>query len=168
MSDFDAEDFVPSHDVIPVARVPQTYGILSHYSTLPHKEGAPVVSTLDLRTEANRLLVHKAVAGESVSLWDLCAKGPLEIEVADIIAHYTEYESEESPGEIRSGPMLTLIGPSGIFHTGSQFAFRALQLCAQLGDPAPWEPAMRFLVQRQLSRAKRDYQTLICLGRSVV
>jgi hypothetical protein len=142
--------------------------ILSSYSHLPHAEDAGVQATLDLTDPRNRVLVHAAVAGESASLWDLCAYGPAEIDVQHLIAHYAEYESEETPGEIRKGPMLTMIGPGGIYHTGSVFAFRALQLAAQLGDVPPWDPPMRFQARRASSRNRRQYQTLICLGRSVV
>jgi hypothetical protein len=164
----DHEDFpLPPFDTSVTVREAPKH-ILAHWSALPQREDHPIVSTIDLADPRNRTLIHAAVAGESESLWDICAKGAVEIEVQDIIAHYAEYESEESPGEIRTGPMLTLIGPGGTYHTGSQYAFRALQLVAQLGDIPPWLPPMRFLVRRQLSRAKRDYQTLICIGRAVL
>jgi hypothetical protein len=161
-------DLVPAGTPTQIVTHRTKTDILSHWSSLPHEEGQVIVSTLNMVDPRNRILIQQAIAGESESLWDVCAKGPAEIEVQDIIAHYTEYESEETPGELRRGPMLTLIGPSGRWHTGSEYAFRALQVCALLGDLPPWEPPMRFRVQRALSRNKRDYQTLLCLGRTVV
>lgn len=155
-------------DSVPTASQPTTLpsvltnthdiGLLSHYSALPHAEGAGLMTTLDLSLRANVLIVQQALAGESESLWD--CKPERIIRVSDLIAHYTEAVDEETGGT-RSGPMLTLIGPDGVFHTGSQFAFRALQTIALLTGRPPWNPPVAIRAQRCTSRNKKQYQSIL-------
>lgn len=132
--------------------------MLSHYSSLPSSEGAGLMTTLDLGVRANVIAVQNALHGESESLWD--QKPERIIRVADLIAHYTSYVSEET-GEEHSGPMLTLLGPDGVFHTGSQYAFRALQDIAFLAGRPPWIPPIVIRAVRVTSRNKRQFQSLI-------
>lgn len=133
-------------------------GLLSHYSALPHAEGAGLMTTLDLTQRANVLIVQEALAGGGESLWDLPPDKI--IRVSDLIAHYTTSTDEET-GEERSGPMLTLIGPDGTFHTGSEFAFRNLQSIALLTGRPPWNPPVAIRAKRQRSRNKREYQSIL-------
>lgn len=133
-------------------------GMLSHYSALPNAEGAGLMTTLDLGVRANVVLVQNALHGESESLWD--QKPERIIRVADLIAHYTSYVSEET-GEEQSGPMLTLLGPDGVFHTGSQYAFRSLQDIAFLQGRPPWIPPIMIRAVRVKSRNKREFQSLV-------
>lgn len=133
-------------------------GMLSHYSSLPSAEGAGLMTTLDLAVRANVILVQNALHGESESLWD--QKPERIIRVADLIAHYTSYVSEET-GEEQSGPMLTLLGPDGVFHTGSQYAFRSLQDIAFLQGRPPWIPPIMIRAVRITSRNKRQFQSIV-------
>lgn len=136
----------------------QDLGMLSHYNSLPSQEGAGLMTTLDLAIRSNLVMVQAAMCGDSESLWD--QKPERIIRVSDLIAHYAEYMNEES-GEIQSGPMLTLIGPDGIFHTMSQFAFRALQSIAYLQGRPPWVPPIMIRAVRVNSRNKRQFQSIL-------
>lgn len=142
---------------VTVAGPPQL-GILAHYSALPAVEGAGVMTTLDLTRRENLITVQNALSGKSESLWDIDPQ--MVIHVQHVIAHYAERVDEET-GEETSGPMLTLIGPDGNYHTGSKYAFRALQAIACLCGPAPWNPPIALRAVRQRSRNKREYQSLI-------
>lgn len=148
---------IPDDGPAPALRM-NDYGILAHYSALPHSEEAGIVTSLDLSQRVNALALQNAIAGESKSLWD-CKPGEV-IEVSDIIAHYATRRDEET-GEETSGPMLTLLGPSGIFHTMSQYAFRALQLCAPLCGRPPWNPPIKLRPVRCRSRNNREFQSLV-------
>jgi Phage Single-stranded DNA-binding protein len=141
-----------------LATVQPKIGMLSHYSALPSQEGAGIMTTLDLSLRDGVVMVQQALAGESESLWD--QRPDRVIRVTDLIAHYAERIDEET-GETISGPMLTLIGPDGVYHTGSQFAFRALQSIAILAGPAPWNPAIKIRPVRVRSRNKREFQSLL-------
>ena len=133
-------------------------GILQHYSALPSQEGAGLMTTLDLSQRANIVLVQNALADESLSLWD-CRPDDV-IQVSDLIAHYAERTDEET-GETTRGPMLTLVGPECTYHTGSQFAFRALQSIAVLVGRPPWRPPIRIRAVRVRSRNKREFQSIV-------
>ena len=133
-------------------------GILSHYSALPHSEGAGMMTTLDLTQRANIIALNHALNGESESLWDLPPDQV--IRVTDLIAHYGERTNEDT-GELVKGPMLTLLGPDGIYHTGSQYAFRALQMIALTDGRPPWHPPKAIRAVRNRSRNKRNYQSII-------
>jgi hypothetical protein len=134
------------------------YGMLAHWSALPQSEAGGIMTTLDLTKRANVITLQNAVAGESTSLWD-CEPSAV-ILVSHLVAHYATRFSEET-GEEQSGPMLTLIGPDGIFHTGSQYAFRALQLCAPLCGRPPWHPPIKLRPVRCKSRNDRQYQSIV-------
>lgn len=151
---------VPSIIEVPAGLAPSTtdLGILSHYSALPALEGAGVMTTLDLRQPANIVRLQHALAGSSDSLWDLSPDRVLGI--TDLAAHYASAVDEET-GEIRSGPMIALIGPDGVYHTGSQFVFRALQLIAMLKGRPPWQPPIRMRAVRVRSRNKREFQSIV-------
>ncbi len=143
------------------AQLPATItdlGILSHYSALPQSEGAGIMTTLDLTERQNVIALNHALNGDSESLWD--QKPDRIIRVTDLVAHYGERMNEET-GEMQCGPMLTLIGPDGIYHTGSQYAFRALQLIALLDGRPPWYPPKAIRAVRNTSRNKRQYQSIV-------
>lgn len=146
---------IPSsaQDLAPLA------SILDSYRALPHDERSPIVSSLDLRVPANQLIVQRAIAGGSISLWDV-PEGTV-IEIEHLVAHYTEAVLEET-GELSAGPMLTLIGPKATYHTGSEYAYRALQTIAKLtGRRPPFDPPLRILPMRLTSRGRRQYQSIL-------
>lgn len=143
--------------VLPIPAAPKL-GLLAHYSSLPAVEGAGIMTTLDITSSAGQMALIAAVNGESASLWDLPAGAVVTIQ--HIVAHFTTSVDEET-GEERCGPMLTLIGPEGNYHTGSQFAFRALQLVAMLRGAPPWHPPIRVRPVRVRSRNKRDFQSIV-------
>lgn len=143
--------------VLPIPAAPKL-GLLAHYSSLPAVEGAGIMTTLDVTTSAGQQALSVAVLGESASLWDLPAGAVVVIQ--HIVAHFATAVDGET-GEVRSGPMLTLIGPEGCYHTGSQFAFRALQLIAMLRGAPPWHPPIRVRPVRVRSRNKRDFQSIV-------
>lgn len=116
------------------------------------------MTTLDLSERKNVLAVQAALAGDSDSLWD--AEPDQIILVSDLIAHFAERTDDET-GETTAGPMLTLIGPDSVWHTGSQYAFRCLQSIAYLTGRPPWNPPIAVYARRKRSRNKREYQTLI-------
>jgi len=148
----------PTALILPPDAAPMV-SLLDHYSSLPHTESSPILSTLDLTIPANQLRVQHAIAGGSVSLWDVVEAGA--IEVTDLVAHYTEAVLEET-GELKAGPMLTLLGPDGVWHTGSEFAYRALQtVCKLTRRLPPFDPPLKLRPVRLTSRARRQYQSLL-------
>lgn len=133
-------------------------GCLAHYSDGPMSEDAGIITTLDLRDPPAQLQLQAALAGDSESLWD--QKPERVIRVEHVIRHYAEAQDEET-GEIRAGPMLTLIGPDGTFHTMSKYAFRAFQLIAHLRGAPPWRPTIAIRSVKPTSRNKRQYQSVL-------
>lgn len=132
--------------------------MLQSYAALPHSEDAGILTTLDLTQRSNVVLLQNALAGDSVSLWDV--QPDRIIRVNDMVAHYSHYISEET-GEEVSGPMLTLIGPDGIYHTGSEYAFRGMQMIAYAHGRPPWRPPVSIRAIRCRSRKQREYQSII-------
>jgi len=143
-------------------------GLLAHWSLLPHQDGLPALATWDITTKEGKERLAVALTARSVTLWDLCEEKPVEIEVGELTACYGEFESEDKPGELVTGPILTLIGPAGAFHTCSEFAFRSLQQIANVIGQPPWHPSIRVMVSRLTSRKRRAYLHLQYVGRSVV
>jgi hypothetical protein len=140
-------------------------GILAHWSALPQSESAPVLATWDVTTTAGKNRLAIAITAPAESLWDMCENGNFKFEVDDIVVTFDEYESEERPGEIISGPVLTLFSPRGRYRTGSQPAFRALQrIAASIGQP-PWNPPVQCEALRRGSRNRKIYLHIQYLGR---
>lgn len=132
-------------------------GVLAHYSDGPMTDDAGIITTLDLRDPMAQVELQQALAGDSESLWDV--KPDHIIRVEHVVRHYAEAQDEET-GEIRSGPMLTLIGPDGVYHTMSKYAFRSFQLIAHLRGAPPWRPPIMIRAVKPTSRNKRQYQSV--------
>jgi len=155
------EQAIPA--VFPVV---ERQGILAHWSALPQNESAPVLATWDITTVAGKNRLAVALTAPAETLWDMCEKGNFNFEVDDIAVTFEEYESEEKPGEIISGPVLTLFSPSGRYRTGSEPAFRALQRIAQAIGQPPWHPPIQCIALRRFSRNRKSYLHIQYLGRS--
>lgn len=132
-------------------------GVLAHYSDGPMTEDDGIITTLDLRDAAAQVALQQALAGYSESLWD--CKPERIVRVEHVVRHFAEAQDEET-GDIRSGPMLTLIGPDGVFHTMSKYAFRSFQLIAHLRGAPPWLPPIMIRAFKPTSRNKRQYQSV--------
>lgn len=132
-------------------------GVLAHYSDGPMSEDGGIITTLDLRDQSAQLQLQHALSGDSESLWDLKPERILRAE--HVIRHYAEALDEET-GEIRGAPMLTLVGPDGVFHTMSKYAFRSFQLIAHLRGAPPWRPPIMIRASKPTSRNKRQYQSV--------
>ena len=137
---------------------PPNLGLFAHYSALPAAEGAGLITTIDMSGPRAVVMLQNILAGGGESLWDQ----PPEriIHVVNATAHFATATDDET-GEVRSGPMITLSGPDGNFHTMSQYAFRALQLIAILRGAPPWHPPIAVQAVRLRSRNKRDYQSVL-------
>lgn len=133
-------------------------GVLAHWSQLPRSYADPIITTLDLSIPANAVRVQNAIDGDSPSIWDMPA-GTL-IEVTDLAFSYAEW-TDKKTGEHKSGPIMTFIGPTSACHTGSEFAFRALQRIATLRGAPPWNPPLILATKTGISRDKNEYQTLL-------
>lgn len=148
-------------DTVPVVaprRLGPDIGMLSHYSELPHVEGMAVMTTLDMSDPVNGLRAQQILASESESLWDMPSDRV--ILVSELIAHYAESVDPETGEETRKA-MLTMVGPGGIFHTSSKYAFRDLQHIAMLYRMPPWYPPIAIRAERRKSNSKRSYQSII-------
>jgi len=143
-------------------------GLLAHWSLLPHKDNLPALATWDITTREGKERLAVALTAPSKTLWHMCEEKPVEIEVDELVACYGEFESEDKPGELVTGPILTLLGPAGAFHTGSEYAFRSLRQIANVIGPPPWHPSIRLTASRLTSRKRRAYLHLQYAGRSVV
>lgn len=141
--------------------------MLASYSALPSVEGSLAVWTYPLITQDDRIALHRMITTPSPSLWDLTADGPIQFACFGLAAHFGEHESEDRPGELIQGPILTLIGPKVCYHTGSKYVFRSLQQLASLLGPAPWDPPVILEARRYTSRNRRVYQSISCVDREV-
>src|ERR1700730_10560714 len=110
--------------------VARTGSFLANYSALPSTIDAPAICTWSLADVKGRAKLHQAINGKSVTLWDMCEQGPFAFEVTDLAAHFASYESEDKPGEIVEGPRICMIGPKGVYQSGSEYVFRALPALA--------------------------------------
>jgi len=172
----DDEGFVPGESAVVAVTTdravqlagPHSDGLLSHWSLLPHNDGLPALATWDITTNEGKERLAIALTKPSKTLWDLCEEKPIEIEIDELTACYGEFESEDKPGELVTGPIITLLGPAGAFHTGSEYAFRSLRQIANVIGPPPWHPSIRVTASRLTSRKRRAYLHLQYIGRSVV
>lgn len=133
-------------------------GLLSHWSALPHQEGAGIVTTLDITRPAVAVELQNILCGETESLWDMSPDDLLAI--TDFTATFGRGINDET-GEEWAGPIVTLSGPDGAWHTKSEYAFRALQLIGYLRGPPPWNPPLVVSPARCRSRNKRQYQSIL-------
>jgi hypothetical protein len=149
-------------DTLPVRLIPQqNMGILAHYSGVCDVEESPLVSSLDLTILENRITVQNALTAESVSLWKLAPERVIRVE--HVIRHFVRTIDEET-GEERAGPMLTLLGPDGQYHTMSEWAFRDFQNIVRACCPPPWTPPIRIRALRVPTRKERIRQSIILVS----
>jgi hypothetical protein len=139
--------------------------IVSTYDQLPQSMTSKPVCTWPLDTVWGRALLHQTIVGKNDSIWDACEKGPMEFRVQHLAAHYGEFESEESPGEIVAGPKISIVGPGGAYHTGSQWVWDSLRQLALIEGPPPWDPPVVLRAERLLTRNRRTRMALVYVGR---
>lgn len=155
-------DLRPDTEIVPVEATPLSLGadlgLLAHWSALPAAPNHGIMTTLDIGDPEQAARVVNALNDASESTWDV-ESGQV-IRVSDLIAHYNE-SIDPQTGELRAGPMLTLLGPDGTWHTGSQFAFRALQRIALVKGRPPWDPPVRLIPVRPRSRNARNFQSFV-------
>jgi hypothetical protein len=140
-------------------------GFLVSYEALPSTIDAPAICTWPLDTTKGRARLHQTINGKSMSLWDLCESGPFTFEVTDLAAHFASYESEDKPGEVIEGPRICMIGPKGVYQSGSEYVFRALQELAKLEGLPPWNPSVVLCATRVPTRNKRTRMALELIDR---
>lgn len=133
-------------------------GILAHYSALPHSPQAGISTTLDLTQPANVVLVQNVLASDDGTTWEMPPDAPFK--VSDLIFHFVE-KIDPKTGEDVSGPMMSMVGPDGVYHSGSQYAYRDLQRIALLRGMPPWHPPIVVRAVRSRSRNGKDYQSLM-------
>lgn len=123
------------------------------------------MTTLDLSNPDGPIMLQNILAGGGTSLWDLPADTIVRVE--HVTAHGA-LVTDEATGEVTEKALITLSGPDGIFHTGSMYAFRALQLIGMLRGAPPWQPPVAIKAIRVPSRNKRDFQSvLLCSGQEI-
>lgn len=158
----ESRDTAPSAiDPKPLAPVSRSIAV---YEDLPHTVADRPICSWPLDTVEGRARLHQVISGTSSVLWDQCESAPLEILITDLAAHYSSWESAENPGELIAGPMLTMIGPSGQWHTGSDAVYESLRQLMMLEGPPPWNPALWLRVSRAPTRNKRMRMAVVYLG----
>ena len=156
------DQILKTGEALPVIRTP---GILAHYSNLPVAADNVPVCTWPLDAIEGRVLLHRIINGLSLAIWDMCEKDSCLIQVTHLAACFREYESEDKPGEVISGPLIYLVGPKGTYHTGSEMVFRSLQELAKIEGPPPWNPAVVLQAERVPTRNRRTRIALTLVGR---
>jgi hypothetical protein len=149
----------------PIPTVIRAGGFLVAYSALPSTIDAPAICTWPLTDIKGRARLHQAINGKSHTLWDCCENGPFVFEVTHLAANFGQFESEDRPGEIIEGPRIMMIGPKGVFGSGSEYTFRALQELAKLEGLPPWNPPVVLCATRLPTRNKRTRMALELIDR---
>lgn len=140
----------------------------TRYDLLPQEETARPICSWPIDTAAGRARLHQVIAGTSETLWDWCSLEPVELRITDLAAHFTSWSPEDRPDEVVAGPMLSLVGPDGIYHTCSPSVHESLKQIILLEGPPPWNPAVVVRVERAQTRSKRTRLCVTLLGRTAI
>jgi len=140
---------------------------LASSSMLPDTADKQALCTWPLDTTEGRSRLHHLLAVPSPSLWDICERGGTQICVTDLAVSYGEFESEDKPGEIQSGPIFYLLCGGNTWHTGSVNVYRSLRELAKLEGPPPWFPPVILRAERHLTRNHRTMLTVVFVGRDL-
>lgn len=139
---------------------------LAPTTVLPASAEDRPIATWDLGSMEGKLRLQQVLSGEATPLWDLCDQEPYEFACTDVCVRWASYEVEDGSGEVREGPKIYLLGPDGVFTTGSPSAYRALAMIDAVGISPPWNPAMTLIARRIKGRSKQQYLTIIAIGQS--
>lgn len=142
--------------------------MLANYDNLPITAGKRPVCTWSLDTVEGRAKLHQCTQGGSFVLWDRIVTEPFQFEVTHLAASFSEWEKDEKTGELVSGPMIYLLGPTGIWHSSSEMVYRSLQELALLEGLPPWEPAVILQAERVPTRNKNVRIALTMIGRGKI
>jgi len=158
---------INGHDETIIAEDPLRI-LTGGYDLLPHTPDASPMCTWPLDTEAGCVKLHAVMQGGGITLWDVIGVNPITITVDHLAAHYGEFESESRPGEMVKGPIISLLGPMGTWHTNSEWVWLSIIQLIQLIGPPPWLPPVILRAERMTTRKRNVRMALTFIGRHVL